>query len=301
MRQLSPETLSLSTLGRADSKCVETTCHGITTAGRPCRKALKKGSSEKFCHIHRSQQQIAPSKLRPVKESDSEEIDTEPPQSTGAIATDYPTPSPSPPLLPPKSPARKRMPSIVYPPEQHLRSPSLQLSPPPSIPPPTPPESIHDLPSPCPKPVQRSQGNRFIKLGKTIRKLFLQDAEKPSTRPEKNLIYQEVSLGTAILGNDLAPSRYPQAISPTGLPNSKLMAPALPPRLAPNPTPMSNPKSEKKVPAVNGRPPTAVLMLAQSRSATTRVQTSWETMWVPGFDGLGAHIICRGTSHPRQI
>src|SRR5579859_7628666 len=25
----------------------------------------------------------------------------------------------------------------------------------------------------------------------------------------------------------------------------------------------------------------------------TGVQRSWETMWVPGIDGLGAHIICR--------
>jgi len=60
MYKHSPEALSLAALGRADSKRPDKTCRGITSDGKPCRKPLKKGSQEKYCHLHREQQWAEP-------------------------------------------------------------------------------------------------------------------------------------------------------------------------------------------------------------------------------------------------
>jgi hypothetical protein len=64
MYKHSPEALSLAALGRADSKRPDKTCRGITSDGKPCRKPLKKGSQEKYCHLHREQQWAEPPPLQ---------------------------------------------------------------------------------------------------------------------------------------------------------------------------------------------------------------------------------------------
>jgi len=314
----SPEALSLASLGRADSKRPDKTCRGITTAGKPCRKPLKNGAREKYCHLHRDQQTFSRSSLlgatRTVVEVDEEEdfyehaVDGRRAGNISRFSPDaYPTPmtpSPSPPRQ--TSPSRRPVPSITYPPVQHIRSPSLQLSPPAStIRPPTPPSSIY---SPeLLKPVQPQSGKGFFKFGKALRKLFHPNSEnsksKKLTKTPKPSGPQSPTLKTAIRINDLYPLRYPQTLAPSNLAaptprNSPARrAPVQKPQYLP-PSPQRTPKSRKsttKVPLVRGRPPTEVLLLAQSRSAITGVQRSWETMWVPGIDGLGAHIICKGT------
>jgi T5orf172 domain len=221
-----------------------------------------------------------------------EEVDEQFHRAHSTFVTGYPTPLPSP-SLPRSTPVRKPVQSITYPPQQRVREPSLQLSPPPSIPPPTPPESI-ESPSPPTKPLHKTQKNKFAKFGKAIRKLFHSNVEKPP-RQQSAVIYQDASLGTAFRRNDVGPSRYPQTISPTGLPNIKPSTPPSPHKSAQKQSLQSVVTSnETKMPPVTGRPPTSVLLLAQSRSATNGVQRSWETMWVPGIAGLGAHIICKG-------
>jgi len=179
------------------------------------------------------------------------------------------------------------------------------LSPPAStIRPPTPPSSIH---SPELKPAQPQSSKGFGKVGKALRNLFRPNSEKAKstklTKTPKSSGPQSPTLKTAIRINDLSPSRYPQAISPSGLPGTTprnspaRRAPVQKPQYL-SPSPQRTPRSDKshtKVPPVQGRPPTAVLLFSQSRSAITGVQKSWETMWVPGIDGLGAHIICKGS------
>ena len=315
-KRSSPEALSLASLGRADSKRPDKTCRGITTAGKPCRKALKKGAREKYCHLHRDQQTFSRSSLlgatRTVVEVDEDDF-YEPAQRTRVGNSSrfppggYPmaTPSPSPPREVP--PSRRPVPSITYPPVQHIRSPSLQLSPPAStIRPPTPPSSIH---SPELTPVQPRPNKGFFKFGKTLRNLFRTNPEKTKSKKlskiPKSSGPHSPTLKTAIRINDLSPSRYPLTIVPSGRAGMTSHSPARRPPVHKQqylpPSPQRTPKSGKsaaKVPPVRGRPPTAVLLLAQSRSAITGVQRSWETMWVPGIDGLGAHIICKGILPP---
>lgn len=309
-KRSSPEALSLASLGRADSKRPDRTCRGITTAGKPCRKALKKGAREKYCHLHRGQQSISRSSLlgaaRTVVEVDEE--DYYDPADKAATSRLPPggyriaTPSPSPPRQ--TYPSRRPVPSVTYPPVQHMRSPSFQLSPPASTirPPMTPPSSIH---SPELKRAQPQSSKVFFKFGKALRQLFRPNPEKAKpkklAKTPKSSARQDPTLKTTIQANDLSPSRYPQTVSPSGqfgttsYPPTR-RAPFRKPQYLP-PSPQRTPRSDKstsKVPLVRGRPPTAVLLLAQSRSAITGVQRSWETMWVPGMDGLGAHIICKG-------
>ena len=119
----SPEALSLASLGRADSKRPDKTCRGITTAGKPCRKPLKNGAREKYCHLHRDQQTFSRSSLlgatRTVVEVDEEEdfyehVDGRSVGNTSRfLPSGYPapmTPSPSPPRQ--SSLSRRPVPSI---------------------------------------------------------------------------------------------------------------------------------------------------------------------------------------------
>src|SRR6202035_1560528 len=148
----SPEALTLKALGRADSKLPDKTCRGITTAGKACRKPLKKGVREKYCHLHRDQNTLSQAKLLGAKTrtmtiveeyQDDTEWETPPPQAhaTNNTFRQYPAPLPTPSPSPQRrvSPSRKPVPSLLLTPESQIRHPSLQLSPPPSIPPPTPP------------------------------------------------------------------------------------------------------------------------------------------------------------------
>lgn len=305
----SPEALSIVTLGRADSKIPDKTCRGITVAGKACRNPLKKGSKERYCHLHRDQSSTQQSRLLGAKtretvpilgESDDDSYGytsdkkSEPVISVSKIL--YPTPSPSPKPLPSlpqnrKSPVRKPVPSIAYPPQQQFRSPSLQLSPPASIPPPTPPTPTQCLsPSIVSPAIIRQQKPGFGKLSKTFRKIF--QSHEPKSQQLTPVDFHTVPLETVFDSIDVALSRYPHSITPNGLP--KLSQPTEPPSSLHQQellTPHHSPKSPS-IPRLQERPPTAVLALAQSRSG---VERSWETMWVPGIDGLGAHIICKGS------
>src|SRR5271156_5319459 len=123
-KQFSPEAPSLVTLGRADSKRVDTTCHGLTTAGKPCRKPLKKGSKDKYCHLHHDQEASERRRLLGAKTTTTTiveevgskhgEVRVSRKQMIGSHSTQttygYITPSPSP--SPPRkvSPLRKPLP-----------------------------------------------------------------------------------------------------------------------------------------------------------------------------------------------
>ena len=308
----SPEALSFASIGRADSKRPDKTCRGITTAGKPCRKALKRGSREKYCYIHRDQQSTYRSRLlgaRTTIVEEYEDEDTNGNQHSTATGYHTPAPSPSPPQR--KSPRRKPVPSIEFPANQSVRPPSFQLSPPQSIAPPSPPLSIH---SPKINSPPQPQKNGLFKLGRRIQNIFHPNSGKPKST--KVALQYSPSINTTFRRNDHLGSRYPQIITPTYLSPSKpsTSLPQLssnpiyktPPQRNPQylpPSPQRTPKQNKsKVPALQGRPPTAILAMAQSRTGTKRVQAatgiqrSWETMWVPGIDGLGAHIICKGIS-----
>jgi hypothetical protein len=307
-KRQSPEALHLATLGRADSKRPETTCRGITTAGKACRKALRKGSRDKYCHLHVDQETTYRSRLmrgklttvKIVEEEEEEEEETVTPRvAKTEVKNGYVTPAASPKRL---SPVRKPVPSsTMYTTTAGLRPPSLQFSPGPSIAPPTPPHSIHS-PTPMSDPDEPpKEKKKVFKLGKAFRKLFIHDSPKPTSTPA------HPSHGPSVLPvdfrrNDLYPSRYPPGISPSP---PRPTAPPSPPMHAPIPPfhkrqmPVQfPPKPKVKAPQIQGRPSTAVLACAQSRSATTGIQRSWETMWVPGSNGEGAHIICKGSPPP---
>lgn len=322
-KRSSPEALSLATLGRADSKRPDKTCRGITTAGKACRKPLKKGSREKYCHLHRDQQATFRSRLLGAKttitvvEETAEDLETEEPSQlhlkTTSAVSQYPTPSPTASPSPNNSsrnwsPARKPVPSIAYPPQQYVRPPSLQLSPPPSIPPPTPPASID---SPSPAPVQR-QKKGLSKFGKAFRRLF--HPAKTNFTPSEAIVARTPSLKATFRKNEIGGSRYPQTITPAGLPSSKppnslphsMISPPLQPPIAQPfpPSPPDSSSSNSPPPELQSRvsPPIAkpqhniishVPRINPNQPHKTGVQRSWETMWVPGIDGLGAHIICR--------
>ena len=189
----SPEALTLKALGRADSKRPDKTCRGITTAGKACRKPLKKGAREKYCHLHRDQNTISQAKLLGAKTrtmtiveeyQDDAEWETPPPHghATNNTSRQYPAPLPTPSPSPQRrvSPSRKPVPSPLLTPESQIRHPSLQLSPPPSIPPPTPPMSIN---SPSGLTVRHRQKKGFFNLSKAFRKLFRPQSERPSSKP----------------------------------------------------------------------------------------------------------------------
>lgn len=331
-KRSSPEALSLAALGRVDSKRPDKTCRGITTAGKACRKPLKKGSRDKYCHLHRDQQAVFRSRLLgartttiTVVEEDTEEVDLEqlprhkdsrPLVSFNQYSTPSPTPSPSPPnnKIGNWSPARKPVPCVAYPPPKVARPPSLQLSPPPSIPPPTPPLSMN---SPNPKPAQR-QKKGLYKLRMAFRKLFHSGKTKSSDEID---IRRTPSLNATFRKNELGPSRYPQAITPAGLPSSnpsitgpQLMKPATRPH---NPSTQSLPPSPPDSSASHAHssntpsrpspplatPQTTIIShlsrITQTQPLRLGVQRSWETMWVPGIDGLGAHIICKEWLYPQ--
>jgi len=287
----SPEALSLTSLGRADSKRPDSTCRGITTAGRPCRKPIKKGSKEKYCHLHRDQQSTARSRLLGAKTRTVDE-EFEVGNDNSSPSTGYPTPLPSPSPLRPSS-GRKPLPSISFPLTQHARLPSLQLSPPPSIAPLTPAPSIHSTP---PHSAEQHQRKKNFNLVKRIQKIFLRKTNKAN---DSNSTRHHPLVETALQGGDASPSRQPQITPPSDFPSSNSLSPS-----GSSPNPVHEPKApnnsttksnRSNVPPLQGRPPTEMLLLAQSRTATTGVKRSWETMWVPGIDGLGAHIICKGT------
>ena len=299
----SPEALSLASLGRADSKRPDKTCRGLTTAGRACRKPLKHGSLQKYYHLHRDQNPTSRGQLLGAKAATTvmeKNQGNEGRHDHGynreeAYARDmallsetgYATPEPSPTKV---SPVRKPVPSGEYFPKQRgPRYPSMQLSPPPSIAPPTPPESIHSVTR---KPTERSKPKGLIKFGKAIRKLF---------HPEKRKSTVEYpSPQTSFHRNELPPSRYPQTISPTGFPStpsalSRQTPPSSPSQKQPHqqhlpPTPERSPPR----PGHQASPSGQSAVVSQRKNG---VQRSWETMWVPGTDGLGAHIICSGIAN----
>jgi hypothetical protein len=310
----SPEALSLASLGRADSKRPDKTCRGITTAGRPCRKPIKKGSREKFCHLHRDQQSTYRARLLGARSAimtivEEYEDDSIEDDSMNKPDTGYPTPAPSP--SPPRRnfPARKPVPTTTFPAKQYARPPSLQVSPPP-----TPPLSI---PSPNLKPVPQKKKKGSFKLGRAIQNIFRPNLRK-STAPKVS-VHRNLSLGTTLRRNDIFPMRYPQIVPPTtSKPSTPLTQSAArptrnyPPQdsqyLPPSPrrTPKQFKSAQSNVPLLQGRPPAPILALTQSRTATggvqgdhnNSIQKSWKTMWVPGIDGLGAHIICEGNCPP---
>ena len=311
-KRSSPEALSLASLGRTDSKITDRTCRGITTAGRPCRNPLKKGSRDKYCHLHKDQQSTYRARLLGAKASAtvveeyneddvlSDEREPTSQKNTKKCIPGYPTPSPSPSIPRRVSPRRKPVPSIAFPPEQNERPPSLQLSPPSSLSLPTPPSSIHSPQSIAPPPRQK---NCISKMTRAIRKLFSSKPGKSQHNNVKDYTPEfTLSLGPAFRRNDLPLSRYPTQITPCGLPSS----PSTPIRrpnaqiLPPSPT-YTTKSIRSNIPPLQCRPPTEVLALSQSRAVTTGVQRSWETMWVPGIDGLGAHIICKGTLIPSSM
>jgi hypothetical protein len=313
----SPEALSLASLGRADSKRADKTCRGITIAGRQCRNPIKKGSREKYCYLHCDQQSTYRAKLLGARTTTMTIVEECEDDSMNEPNTGYPTPAPSP--SPPRRnfPARKPVPTATFPAKQYARPPSLQLSPPlsippPSIPPPTPPLSI---PSPNLKPLSQKQKKGPFKLGRAIQSIFRPNSGKSgkSTSPKVSVHYNP-SLGTTLRRNDIFPMRYPQIIPPTtSKPSTPLTQPPsrptrnYPPQdsqyLPPSPqrTQKQFKSAQSNIPLLQGRPPTPILALAQSGTATievrgnnTSIQRSWKTMWVPGIDGLGAHIICEG-------
>ena len=303
-KRQSPEALHLATLGRADSKRPETTCRGITTAGKACRKPLKKGSRDKYCHLHLDQQTTYRSKLLRGKEititmvTEGGEEDgwtsAARPSAKTVVLNGYVTPAPSPKQ---PSPARKPAPSGTMDSQRPgLRPPSLQLPPGPIIPPPTPPHSVHSV-TPMPNKLSRNkEKKRSFKLASAFRKLFIDDS--PTSTPA--LAVCPPALPVDPRRSDLYLSRYP----PPGLllnPPKNLTPPSPAPARPPIPPvhqhriPMLSPTKHKvMVPQIQGRPPTPILAFAQSRSGITGIQRSWETMWVPGIDGHGAHIICKG-------
>jgi hypothetical protein len=307
----SPEALSLASLGRTDSKRPNRTCRGITTAGKPCRKALKKGSREKYCYVHRDQQSTYRSRLLGARTTIVEEYEEDTYGSGYSTATGYPTPTSSPLPSQRKSPRRKPVPSTAFPVKQPIQPPSFEPLPPRSIVPPSPPLSIHSPEINSPPPPQK---NGLFKLGRRIRSIFRHNSGKPKS-PRVVLQYTP-SVSTTFRQNDHLGSRYPQVTPPIYLLPSKPSAslpqsPSIPicktppqrnPQYLP-PSPQRTPKQNKSnVPVLRGRLPTPVLAMAQSREETTGIragtgiQRSWETMWVPGIDGLGAHIICKGIS-----
>jgi len=303
MYRSSPEALSLVTLGRADSKRVDTTCHGLTTAGKPCRKPLKKGSKDKYCHLHRDQEAAAGRKLvgakttttTVVKEIGSKQneapLSRKPMMASNTQTTyGYITPSPSPSPSRKVSPSIKPLPqSILVPAQPARRPPSFQLSPPASISPPTPPLSItsSSASTPSPQPPKKVS----FKLGKVFKKMFYHNSGKAKVVITTSPAYA-TSINT-IRRNELSPTPYPRNITPTGIP-STLSLPESKNARKPVPKTNSDPilQSSRTSPIVPRRSPAVAV---QSRSTSQGVQRSWETMWVPGIDGLGAHIICKGT------
>lgn len=299
----SPEALSLSSLGRADSKRPETTCHGITVAGKPCRKPLKKGSRSKYCHLHMNQERSLRSNLvrkretivlgehdeRPGFEALKSQNEEE---RINAYRFGHSTTLVSPPLSSRMVPTRKPLQSPTVPAAENMPAPSMQLSTAPSTRPwpPTTHSSIHST-SPTPQ-------NKSISFGKMIRKLFRHEKSKIPKYPH--------SLGNKLVPNDIGLPRYPQTTPPSAVPRSGSPIPIelqarlphakrRPPSIGGN-LKGSNPVRPVKVPQVQCRSPTSALQLAQSGAAIYNgVQRSWETMWVPGIDGLGSHIICKGT------
>lgn len=305
-KQSSPEALSLASLGRADSKPPDRTCRGITTVGKPCRKPLKKGTRDKYCHLHKEQSGTFQGELTTtvVEEYDSpSEAHRVRPQmhvkDTATVSWNmYPTPSPSPPRK--ASPIRKPVPSIWHPPQSRVDAPSMQLSHPARSAPPTWLSSSHLITQ---TPVQRQNGG-MSKLGIVVRRIFRLHSKKSAPTSVKY-----PSLGTTFRRNDeLGPSRYPQIISPSTLPLSdphKRLPPspmATPPRQQPPqnqillPSPQRTPKNStsSNVPLIQSRPPTSAMAMAQSRTRAG-IEKSWETMWVPGANGYGAYITCNGT------
>jgi len=306
-KRQSPEALHLAALGRADSKRPETTCRGITTAGKACRKPLKKGSRDKYCHLHFDQQATYRSKLLRGKETtitmvteggEEGAMSATNPIVKTVVSNGYATPAASPKRL---SPARKPVPSdnMV---SQHpgLRPPSLPLCPGPSVPPPTPPHSVCSV-TPMPNKLSRNkEKKRFFKLARAFRKLFIDDS--PTSTPAIAVCpaRNPPPLPVDPRRDDLYPSRYP----PPGLlhyppkihtpPSPTPARPPIPPVHQHRIPPQYPTKHKVVVPQIQGRPPTPVLAFAQSRSGITGIQRSWETMWVPGIDGHGSHIICKG-------
>ena len=172
-KRSSPEALSLASLGRADSKRPDKTCCGITTAGKPCRKALKMGSREKYCYLHHDQQATYRAKLLGARETIVEEFEDE---NTNAnqksIPKGYFTPPPSPSPSRRKPLRRKPVPSIAFPAKQPVRAPSFQLSPPQSIAPPAPPTPPLSVHSPKINSSQQPQKKGLFKLGRAVRNIF---------------------------------------------------------------------------------------------------------------------------------
>jgi hypothetical protein len=311
-KRSSPEALSLAALGRADSKRPDKTCRGITTAGKACRKPLKTGSREKYCHLHRDQSTTSQAKLLGAKTrtvtiieelQEDPEWETQPQktQPSNKMSRQYPAPLPTPSPSPQRrvSPSRKPVSTLLLTPEPQIRPPSLQLSPPPSISPPTPPMSIN---SPSGLTVKQRQKKGFFNLSKAFRKMFRPQLDSKLS-PKTALQYPP--LGSTFGRNELYPTRYPHTITPAGLPNSNplttfssISGPVYPhaPQMLPPPArkPVSRPStaSTPNPPKQECRPPISVR--AQPPIKTNGIQRSWETMWVPGMNGLGAHIICKG-------
>ena len=319
-KQPYPEALSLASLGRSDSKSPERTCHGITTAGKACRRALKKGSREKYCYLHRDQQSAtsrakllgARSTVRVVEkyEDDSNEQQSSPYTNDSPYLSQigYPTPEPSP--SPPGRASLTKTPpvSITYPPQKQTRPPSMPPSPPSSIYPPSPPLSIqpHNIETP-----KKNRKGGLSKLGRAIRKLFRPSSKAP--KPFSTTPPTTPPLDRTFRRDELTPTRYPQTISPTSLPspNSSTSSPPLSPskptrkvrvdrhRLTPlsQHTAKSSNARPTNIHNTGSRSPYIGLSLDVLRSTRTSLERSWETMWVPGIDGLGAHIICKGILH----
>ena len=203
------------------------------------------------------------------------------------------------------------MPSIAFPAKQSVLPPSFQLSPPQGIAPPSPPLSIH---SPEVNSSPRPQKNGLFTLGRRIRNIFRPNSGR--SKSSKVSLQYTPSVSRTFRQNAHLGSRYPQIMPSTYLPPSKPSTPLpqppsnpiskTPPQRNPQylpPSPQRTPKqNESHVPVLQGRPPTALLAMAQPRTLRTRtqagtdIQRSWETMWVPGIDSLGAHIICKGIS-----
>ena len=287
----SPEALSLVSLGRADSKRADVTCRGITTTGKACRNAIKKGSSEKFCHLHRDQKSASWERLYEGRATITgvEEYGDKPtrPESKQLTFKGYPTPSPSPSPSsspspsPPRrgSPPRKADASVTFPPKQTV--PNLS-----SI---TPPLSSR---SPNLNPDLKQHAiKRLFNFRGRVQNIF-QSGSRNSKSSTVALVPYTPSLGT-LRRNDVFPSLYPKLMSS----QQSTPLPQLPSRMTheiPQRTPQSILPSPQRTPPKAKHSNVPVLRTNSPRTPSAGVERSWETMWVPGINNLGAHITCKG-------
>jgi hypothetical protein len=260
MSVVSPESVSLTMLGRADSRRADVTCRGLTVAGRPCRNRIRRENGEGYCHHHKGQQPAPKAKVTTRIHAAVDEVKI--PAIRKGDGDKYPTPSPSP-------PPRVAAPHIAL--KQTLAVPQrkpvafaatqhpLQFSTPPRIFPLSPPRSVLSTlstTSPGLKPKINEK-----QLTKAFRKLLR--ASTPESR-------QIATLPT-----------------PQTPPPAKLVLPTTPvsPTLVRYPRPVA-------------RDPTSPFGGKASPTIASGVQRSWEKMWVPGIDRLGGYITCKRGSHP---